>query len=293
MRRSDDRKSELLSPDALKNIRVAISVSESADLHRLGFVETHFKLAIGEIARSVLVGGGKLAYGGHLDPNGYTTFLVQELQRYSRRDRPLRICLATQEHRLLPRDELQSKKDDLGLLGEIICLDSNGNPLDWDTAISLPQDGVADPTLRQQSLTAMRRYMAQHSNARILIGGRQSGFEGSIPGLIEEAILSLQYEQPLYLAGGFGGVTVDIIKALGVDDGNWLPPKDHQMPRDQHLENGLEQLSKYPKRKGWKGLNNGLTDDENRQLGATHRPTEIAALISLGLGRRFTINESQ
>jgi hypothetical protein len=40
-----------------------------------------------------------------------------------------------------------------------------------------------------------------------------------------------------------------------VDDGSWLPPDA------------------------------GLDDDENRRLAATHRPSDIAALVSLGLGR--------
>jgi hypothetical protein len=36
---------------------------------------------------------------------------------------------------------------------------------------------------------------------------------------------------------------------------------------------------------GWAGLNNGLADHENRRLAASHRPSDIAALVSLGLGR--------
>src|ERR1700689_331680 len=88
----------LLPRNALSGCCIAISASESADFGRLGLVETHFKLALAEIARSVLVSGGKLAYGGHLNLDGYTGFLIDELQRYSRRDRPLRVCLAWPEH---------------------------------------------------------------------------------------------------------------------------------------------------------------------------------------------------
>jgi hypothetical protein len=36
---------------------------------------------------------------------------------------------------------------------------------------------------------------------------------------------------------------------------------------------------------GWRLLNNGLDDAENRRLAATHRPSEIAALVATGLGR--------
>lgn len=50
--------SMLLGPDALREVRVGVSVSESPDLGRLGLVETHFRLALGEIARVILLGGG-------------------------------------------------------------------------------------------------------------------------------------------------------------------------------------------------------------------------------------------
>jgi hypothetical protein len=52
----------LLPPDALARVRVGISISDSSDLARLGLTDTHLRLALGEVARAVLVGGGKLAY---------------------------------------------------------------------------------------------------------------------------------------------------------------------------------------------------------------------------------------
>ena len=58
---------QLLAADALKGTRIALSASPSPDFERLGLLDTHFRLALAEIARSVLVSGGKLAYGGHLD----------------------------------------------------------------------------------------------------------------------------------------------------------------------------------------------------------------------------------
>jgi hypothetical protein len=94
---------------------------------RLGLLETHFRLALGEIARSIIVSSGKLAYGGHLDPKGYTAFLIQELHRYSRRDKPLRVYLAWPEHRHAELNVLKEEKDELGLYGEIIYLDVAGN----------------------------------------------------------------------------------------------------------------------------------------------------------------------
>jgi hypothetical protein len=233
----------LLAPDALRGLRIAISASESPDLGRLGLVEMHFRLVLGEIARSILISGGKLCYGGHLEPDGYTALLTQELQRYSRRDRPLQICLAWQEHRKLARDEFERQKNDLGLFGEIVCLNPEGEPIAWDTGRRSEPEPVTDINVCQQSLTNLRRFMATQTNGRVLIGGKRAGFQGHLPGVLEEALISAEASQPLYLAGGFGGVTVDIIKTLGIDDGRWLPTLTDAPTSDGRLASGLNQLA--------------------------------------------------
>ena len=279
---------KLLPPDALANIRLGISVSDSADLARLGLLEMHFRLALGELARCVLVSGGQLAYGGHLQPDGYTAFLIQELQRYSRRDRPLLICLAWQEHRRLSVTEIEQQKGALGLYGKIVCLDAYGHEIDPSRDRPDQPSPETDRDTCKASLTSMRRYMSNNTNGRILIGGRRSGFQGELPGIVEEALIALEDTQPLYLAGGFGGVTADIIRTLAVDDGSWLADGPETAPADERLIRGLDLLSTHKEGPDWPGLNNGLSPEENRQLAASHRPSEIATLISLGLGRRFS-----
>jgi hypothetical protein len=279
---------QLLPQDALLGLWIAISASESPDLGRLGLVETHFRLALAEIARSVLVSRGKLAYGGHLDPEGYTSFLIQELHRYSRRDKPLRVCLAWSEHRRLSLHDIEVQKKELGLFGDIVFLDQNGDVIDPSIGRDADPKPVMDDDERKRSLTGLREYMTEQTSGRVLIGGKRAGIHGSMPGVLEEAVIGLNHGQPLYLAGGFGGVTSDIIKALGVDDGTWLPELPNAPPPDERLTKGIGLLKDIGGRKDWAGLNNGLTPDENRKLAATHRPSEIAALISLGLGRRFS-----
>ena len=278
---------EILPPNALTGIRLGISVSDSPDLARLGLLETHFCLALGEIARCVLVSGGHLTYGGHLQPDGYTVFLIHELYRYSRRDRPLRICLAWPEHRKLSVSAIKEQQKALGLYGKFDFLDQTGqviDPYENRTEESTPE---TNEQACKASLTAMRFYMADNTDARVFIGGKRQGFQGDLPGVVEEALITLKYKQPIYLAGGFGGVTTGIIQALDVDDGSWLPEMSDGDPQDERTLKGLNMLTDFPKRKDWTGLDNGLNDEENRRLAASHRPSEIAALISLGLGRKF------
>jgi hypothetical protein len=278
----------LLPGDALKGVRIGISVSDSPDLARLGLVETHFRLALGEIARAALLTSGALAYGGYLDPDGYTAFLAQELRRYGRRNRPLLVCLPWQEHRRVALSELEQRGRELGLFGKIVCLDPDGVEVDPTEGRGEAPVTVDDSALRRRALTAMRRYMLNHTNGRVFLGGRRHGFQGEIPGLMEEALFAVEARQPIYLAGGYGGVTLDIARALGVDDGSWLPavtgagaPPDD----DPRFADGYARLAALARAPGWPGLRNGLSDEENHRLAATHRPSEIAALVTLGLGR--------
>ncbi|MBL8039214.1 MAG: hypothetical protein JNN16_17060 [Nitrospira sp.] len=280
-------RTSLLPPDALSGVRLGISVSESPDLLRLGLLETHFRLALGEIARCVLVSGGHLAYGGHLKPDGYTPFLVQELERYSRRDRPLRVCLASTEHRRMSLSALEAEKRRLGLYGEIVCLDPDGYEIDATVGRSEALQTSVDETTQQRGLSGLRRYMSRNTHGRVLIGGKREGFQGEMPGLLEEALFAVEHGQPIYLAGGFGGMTWDIVVALGIDDGNLLPRLPNAAPSDPRVGAGLSSLTNMYWTMGKRSLENGLTWEENQRLAVCYRPSEIAALVSLGLGKRF------
>jgi SLOG cluster2 len=151
----------------------------------------------------------------------------------------------------LTREQYEKQKIELGLFGEIICLDPDGNVIDWGKDRSDSAEPVLDADLRQKSLSALRKHMASTENGRVLIGGKRVGFQGSMPGVLEEALCSVERGQPLYLAGGFGGVTADIIKTLAIDDGTWLPsPPDGSIPNAQLLT-GLEKLAELVKSIGW------------------------------------------
>lgn len=282
------RQVALLGRGALRGLRLSVSVSESPDLQRLGLVEMHFRLALGELARSVFVSGGQLSYGGHLDPDGYTVFLASELQRFGRRDRPFHSILAWPEHRRLAAVRLRAQISALGLYGDLTGLDPDGNKI--DLLANRPEEAVPelDEAIVQQSLTALRRYLTVHSDGRILIGGKRTGFRGALPGVAEEVKFSLEANKPIYLAGGFGGVTADVVRVLGIDGGAWIPPDvDRSTQQDVRWKVGLDLLAELWRKRGSANLDNGLTDAENRTLAVSHRPSEIAALVSLGLGRRF------
>jgi hypothetical protein len=287
----------LLPADALAGKRIGISVSDSADLAQLGLTNAHFKLALRELARTVLVGGGTLAYGGHLIAGGYAEFFIGELGQYSRvglfakveatQDVPMLVCLSQQEHRHCSLEELDRADVALGVHGELRCIDLEGEPI-ADRSAGRAAGGEPYPTDRAtlaRGMTALRLHLARNTSARVLVGGRRSGYFGSMPGVMEEALMALRAEQPLYLAAGLGGATLDMARAIDPRCESLCPQQPGATPLDAGTLVALDTLRELVRPEGWKRLRNGLDATENLHLASTHRPSEIAALVALGLGR--------
>ncbi len=276
---------DILPPEALRGLRLGISVSQSADLAQLGLLETHLRLALAEVARAMLFSGAQIVYGGHLDPSGYTSFLQAEIEKYARRDQPLVVCLAWPEHRRLPLLDIVAAEERIALCGRIVYLDPAGEPVARDFERGELAESVNDPALLEASLTGLREYMTAHIDARMLLGGRRKGFQGRYPGILEEALLAIGAGQPLFLASGFGGATLNIARVLGLDpDGQFaqLGPADDV---DEGLYEGLELIAAKAQEVGWQAKANGLSYEENLRLAASYRPSEVASYVALGLGR--------
>ncbi|MFJ4986979.1 hypothetical protein ACIP9H_24635 [Streptomyces sp. NPDC088732] len=277
--------SDELPTDALAGKRIGISVATSADLGRLGLAETHFRTVLGELVQLVVAAGGKLAYGGNLRQDGYTFFLIEQMRTYAPSSRPLLNCLAWTEHRRLPLSELELHRQQFGRYGEIVCLSIDGEPVAPSADREEAPAPETDPETRHRALTGMRRYLMRHVDAHLLLGGKRGGFLGTLPGLVEEVSLALEAGLPVYLAAGYGGVTAEIAKTLGLTGAPELPHPSDATPPDPRLLNGLERLRALTDAPTWTGVRNGLTDEENHQLAGSRHPQEIAALASRGLGR--------
>jgi SLOG cluster2 len=117
----------LVPRDALRGVNVGISVSDSADLARLGLAPQHCQMAVAELARAIMIAGGTVVYGGRLVPPGFTDILLDEVRRYREDRDALIICLAETEHRRLSDDELRDRERQLHSSAQIRCLDADGN----------------------------------------------------------------------------------------------------------------------------------------------------------------------
>jgi SLOG cluster2 len=261
----------------LSGVLVGLSVSESEDLARLGFAETHMRMVLGELARSLLLAGASILYGGRIDPCGYTDFLRREIERYGDREGGLLVFLPWPVHRAMTLQEIATARSDLGIYGELVCLGADGERVVDDT-----DRGENPPPVSEEeaadSLSAARQKMVECATVRILAGGRRQGFAGHMPGVLEEALLSIDAAQPLFLAGGFGGITADIATELGLDPDGVLPAFGDLSPEHAEIAERAEQA-------GWSPGRNALDADEARRLAVSHRPGEVASLVLSGLHR--------
>ena len=276
-----------LSPsDALRGMRVGISVSDSNDLSRLGLSAAHAEQAVGEVTRAVLIAGGSLVYGGRVKPSGFTQYLMHEIRRYGRdHETALTLCLAAPEHHKLSYNELDDIDRTLGTRGRIVCLDQEGREIE---GILRTKSHDPDPLAGGDAALAyssLRRHMVTITDARVLIGGKLSGFAGAMPGVIEEAIVAVDAQQPLYVSAGFGGAAALVAQQLQLDDLSWAPGDFPARPEDERINHALEMLATAAASSGWRATSSGLDEQSVRQLAASHRASEIASLVVGGLAR--------
>lgn len=256
---------------------VAISVSESADMPVLGFSEEHLRDAMAEFARHVLALGASLAYGGDLRARGFTKLLFEIVARHGRKredgDEPTSVTdyLAWPVHILMDATDLERYAAELTHYAKLVLLGLDGGVCQMNERGVRPE-GRPTESDWAAGLTSMRQVMLRTTDARIVLGGRVEGYKGSIPGIAEEALLSLEAKQPLFLIGGFGGCARDIAEALGLIS-PWNGPRTRWK--------GLQSFDPFMRN----DLNNGLTLEENSVLAKTPHVDEAVALTLRGLIR--------
>lgn len=260
--------------EVLRNHVIAVSVSESPDMGYLGLSERHLQDAMTEVARHLLALGARLSYSSDLRAGGFSELLFELVQRHRRdvdEDSGVGITnfLAWPVHLRLPFAEVDRASSELKGAAELVCLDENGNRMPLLTRQRI-QEREPSAAEWNNGLTAMRQAVQAEIHARIVLGGRVENFKGSMPGIAEEALISLSSGTPLFVLGGFGGCARDIAETLGLA-APW-PPLNRTWPERPAFS-----------RFGPYSLNNGLSMDENRILAKTPHIDQAIILILKGL----------
>jgi len=291
----------------LQGMQIGLSISNSPDLAQFGMGPAHLQDAMLELARYLLAKGARLAYGGDLRPEGFTEQLLELVWAYDSQKRENDLILSPDRkidqasrrlanyvawpihlnysHAILAQHHLK------GVFKFIDPPEDLNLSQKQQTTFAKPDT----PKHRYwwfRSLTAMREQMVADIDARVVLGGQIRGYAGGIPGLVEEVLLALRQSQPVFLLGGMGGCAQVIIDAI-----EGLHPKELSAKYQAEIKDYaefIEYLKQQPdavsvdynsmvnelEQAGVAGLNNGLSEAENRVLFET---THIPVMVSLML----------
>ena len=269
---------------------IGISISDSPDMKALGLGDGHLRDAMTEVATYLLASGDDLAYGGDLRENGFTWTLFELASRYTRQpsvfishshdDRELVDDLVEQLRRVanyfawpvhirMTNDQLDSLSEAVDDVADLKFLDIEGTPMTMEHRREIPTS-QPDHATWAKGLTAMRRTMRGGIDARILMGGQVENYKGRMPGVAEEALLSLQSGQPVFLLGGLGGCARDIAETVGLAD-SWAGSRNSWQGRLEFKDYGPD------------NFNNGLSAEDNRVLAQTSYIDRWLPLLLRGL----------
>lgn len=290
------------------------SVSEQETL-AIGVSELHIADAARVIARSALVSGANLVFGGALelseppsDGRNLVTALFEMISTYNRSGTaafpPLENFVAWPFWQGVSKDWLAQRLAKLRVtLMEAPEGAGDLKGADLGTILRTPRGRC----LVGLSLSQMRRKIADETQARIVLGGAREGFLGLLPGIVEELILALDRRQPVYVAGGFGGAAGTAAQALmgmepaalsldhqvGAAPGYGETLASYESLRETRRDLpaiDYAQLNLRLAETGIAGLSalNGLDDAENRALLVTQDLDTVVHLMMTGLDRLKT-----
>lgn len=202
----------------LNGKQIAISVSVNEDLEKLGFSEQHLNDISIEIARYIIANEGKALYGGDLRENGFTYYFSELSNQYKKaNDKNFKFVnyFVFPNTRRLTRDvriDFYSKQIEI----KEISVPKTVSIIEQKEYN--PAKSIEDRYSFCECFKEMRVQMAKDCSARILVGGKITNYLGYIPGVIEEALYTLKENKPLFLIGGFGGATKELIRLIKGDE---------------------------------------------------------------------------
>lgn len=274
--------------------KIAISVAYNKDIYSLSINKVQFERFIIELSRRLLDVGAKMIHGGKMEKGGFTERFRSLANHYGQELKAEKDEYYFTNYLAWPYynemsnaeyTEYQSSRMKLMKVkpSEFVNEDMR------DTFIKPLDDNSR--FLYATSMTAMRKQAESNSNARIIIGGKTSGFSGCMPGIMEEFLIALEYHHPVYLIGGFGGASKIITQIIEKVDGvtsATLREKTMATPNysslcEYYAEKGMP--VDYTVLDGIKieDLDNGLSVEQNLRLFHSLDIEEIESLVLLGL----------
>ncbi len=293
----ESEQGSLVKNRLLEGLKVGISISEGEDTPSLGYSDIHQRDAMVEFARHLLIHGATLTYGGDLRKSGYTELFTELAFQYRNKEDKDRYSFRNffsypiyLELNKIHRSEFRKSRV------EIVQVEP-ADEVSMEKADLFRTNKPETKVVWAKSLTKMRHEMNQATDARIFLGGRNYGFQGAYPGVIEEAVIAIESGKPVYLIGAFGGATKRIIDSMTQGIPAISEADDfYQNEAYQSFRNFLtEQKSDYKidfdkvnktisgSTEAQLSSKNGLSEADNRRLFATTHISEMIFLVLKGL----------
>jgi len=236
---------------------IAVSVNDAPDRARLGFPAREVDRSLFSICTVLVRAGARIVYSGDLSPDGLTFRMFRHLAGAYAGTQQVPFVHVVPEpilRRTIFDDLLAALREGSSVASTQLHI--NGALL----PVRAVEDGlrVGENTyrLRLRDEAAFKAWLATKTvlppalgysagraaatkiaDARIVIGGKMGllakpddAYEGSMPGIVEEAILALELGKPCVPLGAFGGAARDVAIALGVLDPAKAVPRGDQLP---------------------------------------------------------------
>jgi hypothetical protein len=288
---------------------VNLSISDSNESVERGFPSWQVNRVTLQLVAATFGQGASVVFGHDWREDG----VMEAVYGFARRVQPpvpLSVDSAAAEaqpilRNLLPwPDNPHLPERDLERLSPTLRVESAGLPVELE---GFNFEARAEPAgrlyryVRARALTHLRHRLNGASDVRLCLGGRKSGAAGRYPGLIEEALLALRANKPLYLATFLGGATEQVAAAIEgspmTDD--FCPPSDLDVvygdpPATENDEaTGADRV--IDRAAVWNEFRNaglarlaavnGLTVEENHELLHTPVIDRVIELVLIGLSR--------
>ena len=242
---------------------VGISVSPSSEALRIGYDDRQINRIVMRMAQYFLEKEMRLIFGHAWRNDGLMHAVAKFAGRVAQRSEansdlndelPRMLNVVPTSREAISSDALNAERDGGGVL-KVTPVDELLSKLhdQFRTPEAINRENANET--EANTLTHLRHCttVLLDPGCRICLGGITDRYQGTEPGVSEEAKLALTYGKPLYLMGGFGGVA----RRFGEDQ--------------KHVQNSY-----------WKA-GNGLSDGEKEDLFETTDIEHAIRLISKGI----------
>lgn len=299
---------------------VGLSMSNAGDIAAWGASAEHLDTLVADLVTMLLVAGIRLAYGGVIDHTGtrnetnYASLLFGLVRSYFPIAKQLGVPEIHPIVNFVPWPKyLGYGRTELAPYGKVaeptFCprpeLNVTNEELGAAAGGAIPLATTAQRWAYARGLTAMRKEMTRAISARIAVGGRLEGHKGVLPGVLEEILITRRgaTPRPLYLLGAFGGATrlaIDLLEGRDRREATteWAVSRAHghaELVAEYRArgdafwtpEEAAAMLRALGQLGPRKALDNGLDDEQNRELFETTDSYRIVELILLGMRTRW------